>query len=120
MKNILIPSAFLSLSLLSLPGFTADLAAPESVAPTQVAVAAQELRPSPSEARAPLAQRATPVQFAAIGGLPQQGGMGSLQDAPLRTPGAVSEAVGGGLPSTPIALASLLLMICILIGRRKT
>ena len=110
MKKILLSSTAFSISLFSQSGVTADLAIPVSLPPAQVAVATQDLRLSPPQARA------AGVQFAAIGELQNRGGIGNLQDAKS----GATDAVSGGLPSTPIALASLLLMICILIGRRNT
>ena len=125
MKKLLLTSAILSLSLLSHAGTTADLAIPASspasqhialpislpvsVAPVQMAVAATD------EPFGATASRQAPVQLAAVGGARDQPGSGTLQDADLPGRRVVPEA----LPSTPVALASLLLMICILVRRRK-
>ncbi|NLD53707.1 MAG: hypothetical protein GX652_03490 [Burkholderiaceae bacterium] len=55
------------------------------------------------------------LKVASIGNVLGTGGSGASTSA--RQP--ASEAPGGRLPSTPVALAALLLMICILIGRRN-
>ncbi len=107
-------SVILSLMLAGQAALAADSAKPAAALPapattTQLAVAAPELRlrsPSP---------QAGAVQMIAIGD--------SRLGQP-RTPAAAESrpdnAAAERLPSTPVALASLLLVICILIGRRNT
>ena len=89
-------------------GWAADLDAPSAAAPTQVAAAAQDLRMRPPPA----------LNAAQLGVIDdaRNAGSGSLRD----TARAVENSPAEGLPSTPIALATLLLIICILIGRRNT
>lgn len=111
MKNPAAASALILFSLFSPPGLTADLATTTPAEATQVSIAATELRP---------AAPAPGVQFAAVG-------EARTLEARPRDAGALRNAsqgrdvaTAGGLPSTPIALASLLLILCILIGRRNT
>ena len=78
------------------------------------------MRPAPiSDARAaaPLSASAgPPLKVASIGGVRSSGAAGA---APPDRSVASADALGERLPSTPVALATLLLLICILIGRRN-
>jgi hypothetical protein len=108
MKKILISlSVVLSLALFSHIGLSADLAIPVTASSVSVVNAAPELL---AQARA---TQPPPLQLAAIGDSNGRRSAG-LQDA-----GPADKATVEGLPSTPIALATLLLVICILVGRRN-
>jgi len=106
MKPLLVSLA-ISMALFSQPGRAADPVISMQAPPTQVAIAAQDLRLTSPSTR-------TSAQLAAVDG---SGNVGAsrLVDAP----GQVQSAPAEGLPSTPIALATLLLMFCILVGRRN-
>jgi hypothetical protein len=107
MKKILISlSVVLSLGLFSHIGLSADLAIPGAASSVSVVTAAPELL-----AQAQGTQN--PLQLAAIGDSNGRRSAG-LQDAV-----PADKAIVDGLPSTPIALATLLLVICILVGRRS-
>lgn len=107
MKKILISlSVVLSLGLFSHIGLSADLAIPVTASSASVVTAAPELL---AQARG----NQTPLQLAVIGDSNGRRSAG-LQDA-----GPADKAAVEGLPSTPIALATLLLVICILVGRRS-
>jgi len=107
MKPLLLSLA-ISMALFSQLGRAADPVVSVQTAPTQVAVAAQDL------GLKSLSTRTSP-QLAAVDG------SGSVVSSRLvDATGQVKNAPGEGLPSTPIALATLLLMFCILVGRRNT
>lgn len=97
------------MALFSQPGRAADPLVQVQPAPTQLAAVAQDLRMKPPSVR-------SASQLAAVDG---SAGAGSapLVDAPGRQ---AKDAPADGLPSTPIALATLFLMFCILVGRRNT
>lgn len=103
MKKILLSLGVLSLTVFGRPGATADLAMSHSLATT----------PSVSMTEVMSAQ-ASQLQLAAIGDS-RAARPGNLREADR--PAAMPAA--DGLPSTPVALASLLLIICILVGRRN-
>jgi hypothetical protein len=107
MKPLLRFLSVLSIVLFCQFGRAADLLPSASAAPTQVAAAAQDLRSKTPPVL-------STVQMAIIDG--SRNGSGSLRDE-LRP---IDKSPTEGLPSTPIALATLLLMICILIGRRNS
>ena len=107
MKPLLRSLSVFSIVLFCQFGRAADLLPSASAAPTQVAAVAQDLR-----SKTPPALNA--VQMAVIDG-PRKGVV-SLRDEARPADKGPAE----GLPSTPIALATLLLMICILIGRRNS
>ena len=109
MKKTLISLGVLWLTLFSPPSLTADLAVPASLGPTQASVSLVDVRP---------AAHAVQLQFAAIGD-PRSTRLGTLRDADRPAEKPVVNPAAEGLPSTPVALASLLLILCILIGRRN-
>ena len=104
MKKILLSLGVLSLTVFGRPGATADLAMSPSLATT----------PSISMTEVMSAAQASQLQLAAIGDS-RAARPGNLREADR--PAAMPAA--DGLPSTPVALASLLLIICILVGRRN-
>jgi hypothetical protein len=107
MKPLLLSLA-ISMALFSQPGRAADPVVSVHPAPTQIAVAAQDLRlKSPSTRTSP--------QLAAV-----DGSGSAVSSRLVDAPGQAQDARGEGLPSTPIALATLVLMFCILVGRRNT
>lgn len=105
MKKTLISSGILALTLFSHPGSTSDLAMHSSLAPALKSLPVIEVR-----ATVP----ATQLQLATIGDA-QGPRSGNLRDAGRSAGTPPAE----GLPSTPVALAAMLLIICILIGRRN-
>jgi len=121
MKPILLTSAVLAFSLFSHAGVTADLATPAAV-PVSLAASSPASGPADQTQLASLSQdlrlgsqgpRPAPVQLAAIGD--NRIGSSPLVDGRIQAQNANS----GGLPSTPVALSALLLMLCILIRRRN-
>ena len=93
--------------LFSQPTRAVEPATPVQAMPKQVAAAAQDLRMMSSD-------RNPPKQLAVIDAS-RNAGASRLVDAPQ------AEATPAeGLPSTPIALATVLLMLCILVGRRHS
>ena len=106
MKPLLRSLLILSIALFSQSALAAD-PVPAAPTATQVAAASQDLRSRTNPAL-------TTVQLA-IGDGPTSAGSASLRDAAR----PLEQRSAEGLPSTPIALASLLLILCILIGRRN-
>lgn len=105
MKKILLSLAVLSSTLFSLPGSTAGSDTPAARPPAHLSVALNEVR-----AGAPTPQ----LRLAAIGD-PATTRASSLHD----TDRAAEKPAAEGLPSTPVALGCLLLIFCILVGRRN-
>ena len=107
MKKILLSVGVLSLTLFSHPGSTADLALSSARAPTHLSVSMTEIR---------VGAAAPPMKLAAIGDPGSGAGAGNLRGADANSEKPAAEA----LPSTPVALGGLLLILCILIRRRNT
>jgi hypothetical protein len=107
----LFSALFLLPLLLSSPsGKASDPVASVMAAQTRVVAAASDLRlPSP-------ASLSSAVQVAAISSPGAGFGTGNLTNASRGRDEGTAEA----LPSTPIALATLFLIICILVGRRNS
>jgi len=113
MKKILFSFALLGSLLFSLPGTTADRSLPDTAVPVSL-TAAQPSLPAPQ------------VQLAALGDA-RGVGVAPVRDLVRPATAATGAAVivadkppADGLPSTPIALACLLLIMCILVGRRNS
>ncbi len=136
MKRLLLFASTVLLSLAAVPAFANDTGrlpqptADSYVLAAQATLAKPPLLPSGSAAMtmlpapiadahavSPLAASAGPqVKMASIGGVLSPGSAGAA--SPERQ-GTGGEALGERLPSTPVALATLLLMLCILISRRN-
>ncbi len=136
MKRLLLFASTILLSLVAAPAFANDAdrlprPTPESYAlAAQATLAAPPLVPSGSaamsmlpapiadaQAAGPLAASAGPqMKMASIGGVLTPGSAAAASAERQATGG---ETLGERLPSTPVALATLLLVICILIGRRN-
>jgi hypothetical protein len=106
MKPLLLSLALLMV-LFSQPTRAAEPTTPVQAIPQQVVAAAQEFRMMSPD-------RNSPKQLAVVDGS-RNVGPSRLVDAPQADATPVE-----GLPSTPIALATVLLMLCILVGRRQT
>jgi hypothetical protein len=106
MKPLLLSLALLMV-LFSQPTRAAEPTTPIQATAQQVATAAQDFRMMSSD-------RNPPKQLAIVDGS-RNVGSGRLVDAPQ-----AEVTPAEGLPSTPIALATVLLMLCILVGRRQT
>lgn len=131
MKRLSLLASALLLSLATTPALATDrLPKPTdeayALAPQLLAVPALpsaaagiSMLPAPISnailADSPPASPQTQLKVASIGNVLGSGSSGA--STPARPAG--SEALGERLPSTPVALAALLLMICILIGRRN-
>lgn len=117
MKKILLSFALLGSLLFSLPGTTADRSLPD----TAVQVSLSETQtPLPT----PQVQLAVLSDARSVRGTPVRD---LVRPANVVSSAASSAAVivadkppVDGLPSTPIALACLLLIMCILVGRRNS
>ncbi len=113
MKKILFSFALIGSLLISLPGTTADRSLPDTAVPVSLTVA-----------QTPLS--VPQVQLAALGDA-RGVGVAPVRDLVRPANAAAGAAVivadkpsVDGLPSTPIALACLLLIMCILVGRRNS
>lgn len=112
MKKILLSSALLGSLLFSLPGTTADRSLPDTGVQVSL-IETKTLLPVPQVQLAVLSDvhsvRGTPVR--------------DLVRPPPAASGAAvivaDKPPAEGLPSTPIALACLVLIMCILVGRRN-
>lgn len=114
MKKLLLSTLIVSFTLGTQASASPDLAlVPTITAPSNATqVAASDLRLLPATAQ-PVS-----VQLVGIGDnrLVRNVGRPATADATVRN----AKAPGEGLPSTPIALATLLLLLCRLIGRRSS
>jgi hypothetical protein len=113
MKKLLITTAIVSLALASPASASPDL----SLAPTMTApVAATQVASSDLMLRS--ASQPVSVQLVGIGDnrIARTAGRPAAGDGNARDAKQPAE----GLPSTPIALATLLLLLCRLIGRRSS
>jgi hypothetical protein len=136
MKRLLLFASAILLSLAAAPALANDADRLPQPTPESYALAAQAtLAPPPllpsgsagmtmlpapiadAHAAGPLAASPGPqMRMASIGGVLSPGSAGAVSPQRQATGG---ETLGERLPSTPVALATLLLMICILIGRRN-
>jgi hypothetical protein len=112
MKKLLLFTAILSLAFATPASSSPELVMPPAAmatpgSATQVAASDMRLRP--------VAGQPVSVQLVSIGDNRVAQPIGR-QAADTRSPSAPAE----GLPSTPIALATLLLLLCRLIGRRSS
>ena len=112
MKNPLLSLIVLSATLFCQTGGAAELAQPIAHSQMQQAVVHQMV--VVSDALPPTPQ----LQLASIGD-GRSMLSGSLQAASRTSGQPAGSASVGRLPSTPIALACLVLVICILVGRRS-
>ena len=108
MKKLLPSTAILSLALFTHAGASTDIDLPPPILAAPAAttqVAANDLRLHP---------QAVSVQLVGIGEnrIVRSAGLQSAERQEAR-------ATTDGVPSTPVALAALLLVVCMLIGRRN-
>ncbi len=95
----------------------ATLAAPALLPSSTAGIAILPAPIADGDAAGPFQASSAPqLTMASIGGVLASGA--AAVSAPDRQ-GPRSDPIGERLPSTPIALAALLLMICILVGRRN-
>ena len=106
MKKILLCLCILSTMVPALPGSAADLSMPVSRSLLEPSASVTELTGTPP---------APQMKLAAIGDN-RLIVTGSLRDSGNRPP---DKPAREELPSTPVALACLALVICILVGRRN-
>jgi hypothetical protein len=106
MKKILLTLGVLLLTSVSLPGETVERPMPASLLQTSPSISANEVLTTVPAPQLQLAAISEPLGVRS----------GNLRDA--NRP-AADRPSADSLPSTPVALACLLLMICILVGRRN-